>query len=99
MISMAVAAIATCSFAHTTNQTNPSAATEIAVQQDKVEVKPDELPEGVKATLAAAPYNEWNVEKAYLVPGENESNYFEISFSKGEEKATAKFDQEGKVIE
>ncbi len=100
MISMAVAMIAAFSFANASasnNMINP--AIEVRAAQDKVEVKPEDLPEPVKATLAAAPYNEWKVEKAYSVPGENETTHFEISLSKGEDTATVKLDKDGKVIQ
>lgn len=98
MISMAVAMLATFGIANASANNN-TPATVMSVSQDKVEVKPEELPDAVKATLAAAPYNEWKVEKAYLVPGENESSHFEISLSKGEEVSTVKLDSDGKVIE
>jgi hypothetical protein len=88
MISMAVAMLATFSYANATNTVKYNPAASIAVNQDKVEVKPEDLPEAVKATLAAAPYNEWKVEKAFLVPGEE-----------GEDTAIVKLDGEGKVVE
>lgn len=97
IMSLAVASIATLSFAHTPD--NNTAPTVISQSQDKVEVKPEDLPEPVKATLAAAPYSEWKAEKAYLVPGENETKYYEINLSKGEETATVKLDKDGKVIQ
>lgn len=99
MISMSVALLATFSFANAAIQNSIAPATVITASQDKVEVKPEDLPEAVKTALAAAPYNEWKVEKAYLVPGENESKHFEISLSKGEEMNTVKLDKDGKVIE
>ncbi len=96
---MAVAMMAAFSFANATTNKMITPAIEIRTAQDKVEVKPEDLPEAVKATLAAAPYNEWKVEKAYSVPGENETTYFEISLSKGEDTATVNLDKDGKVIQ
>lgn len=97
MISMGVALLATFTFANA-NSIKHTPETVISVNQDKVEVKPEDLPEAVRATLGAAPYNEWKIEKAYQVPGENESQYFEINLSKGEETSTVKLDKDGKVI-
>lgn len=99
MISMAVAMIAAFSFTNASAHKMINPAIEVRNAQDKVEVKPEDLPEAVKATLAAAPYNEWKVEKAYSVPGENETTYFEVSLSKGEDTATVKLDKDGKVIQ
>lgn len=99
MFLMAAAFIATSTFANTSGIITGNPAATISASQDKVEVKPEDLPEAVKATLAAAPYNEWKVEKAFLVPGENETSHFEISLSKGEEVSAVKLDKDGKVIE
>lgn len=98
MISMAVAMLTTVGFANA-NIILDSPTASVKVYQEKVEVKPEELPEAVKTTLNAAPYNEWQVEKAYLVPGENGTSHFEINLIKGEDKSTVKLDNEGKVIE
>ncbi|MFA7472497.1 MAG: hypothetical protein WCY86_06315 [Spirosomataceae bacterium] len=99
MISMAVAMLTTVGFANATTNVDKNRVTVSSVTQDKVEVKPEELPEAVKATLNGAPYSEWKVEKAYLVPGENGTSHFEINVSKGEETSTIKLDNEGKVID
>jgi len=99
MISMGVAMMTAFSFANASANKLNTPATEIRAAQDKVEVKPEDLPEAVKATLAAAPYNEWKVEKAYSVPGQNDTTYFEISLSKGEDTSTVNLDKDGKVIQ
>lgn len=96
---MAVAMLATFSFANASNSVNTQPASAVTISQDKVEVKKEDLPEAVKSTLSAAPYSEWKIEKAYMVPGENEKNHFEISLSKGEEISTVKLDKDGKVLD
>ena len=99
MISMAVAVIAAFSFTDVSAKNTAKPATEVRTVQDKVEVKPEDLPEAVKATLAASPYNEWKVEKAYSVPGANDTMYFEISLSNGNDTSTVKLDKDGKVVQ
>jgi hypothetical protein len=98
MVSMAVAMFTAVSFANATNiVSSPSAA--IVYNQEKTEIKPEELPDAVKSTLATEPYSEWQVQKAYVVRGEDGGQTFEAEVSKGEESQTIRFDQEGKVIE
>ena len=96
---MVVAMIAAFSFTNASAKSAMKPAIEVHTVQDKVEVKPEDLPEAVKATLAAAPYNEWKVEKAYSVPGANDTTYFEISLSKGSDMSTVNLDKDGKVIQ
>ncbi len=81
-------------------QVNSAAVTQLSgTDQDKVEVKPEDLPEAVKTTLASEPYNEWKVEKAYAVTTEDGKSYYEINLSKGEETATVNLDKDGKKVE
>lgn len=98
MMSMAVALFASVSMANA-SAISTSSPFATVVNQEKVEIKPEELPDPVKAALAAEPYNAWQVQKAFQVPGENGANTYEVALVKGEETSTAKFDKDGKVIE
>lgn len=81
--------------ANTLNETN----TVISVTQEKVAVKPEDLPEAVKTTLAGDAFAGWEVTGAFLVTKEDKSQYFEIGLKKGEETATVNLDKDGKKVE
>ncbi len=67
--------------------------------QEKVAVKPEDLPEAVKTTLSGEAYTGWEVSGAFLVTKEDKSQYFEIAVKKGEETATVNLDKDGKKVE
>lgn len=67
--------------------------------QEKVAVKPEDLPEAVKTTLGGEAYTGWEVTGAFLVTKEDKSQYFEIAVKKGEETATVNLDKDGKKVE
>jgi hypothetical protein len=65
---------------------------------DKVSVRPEDLPEAVKSTLAGS-YSEWKVSSAFLVTKEDNSQYYEVNIKKGEESATVNLDKYGKKLD
>jgi hypothetical protein len=67
--------------------------------QEKVAVKPEDLPEAVKTALAGDAYKGWEVTGASLVTKEDKTQYFEIAVKKGEETATVNLDKDGKKVE
>jgi hypothetical protein len=71
----------------------------VASLQDKVAVKPEELPEAVKTALAGDAYKGWEVTGAYLVTKEDKSQYYEIAVKKGQETASINLDKDGKKVE
>jgi hypothetical protein len=73
--------------------------TVITVTQEKVAVKPEDLPEAVKTTLAGDAYAGWEVTGAFLVTKEDNAQHFEISLKKGEETSTVNLDKDGKKVE
>lgn len=77
----------------------PTAATIVYTQQEKVEVPVKDLPEAVKTTLATDAYSGWEVSKAYLVTGEDNVRYYQIDLIKGEETSSVNLDADGKKIE
>jgi hypothetical protein len=99
MFSMAVAILTSVSLANATPTFASITPASVTVDQEKVEVKPEELPDAVKATLAAEPYNAWQIQKAFLLPGENDTPVYEIALIKGEETSAVKLNKDGKVVE
>lgn len=71
----------------------------VTMEDEKVEIKPEDLPDAVKKTLASDAYKEWTVSKAYSVTTSEGKHFFEVDLLKGEEKATVKLDKDGKVLE
>ncbi|PWJ59570.1 hypothetical protein CLV98_102404 [Dyadobacter jejuensis] len=77
----------------------PVATETVSYMQDKVPVKPEDLPEAVKKTLGSDEYAGWEITTANLVTEEDQSQYFEVMVKKENQTAKIKLDQEGKVIE
>lgn len=69
------------------------------VTQDKVAVRPEDLPEPVKSTLANDGYADWKVAGAYLVTKENNTQYYEINLKKGDESSTVNLDKYGRKVD
>ena len=67
----------------------------VSVLEEKVKIKPEELPEAVKKALTADEYKGWTVANAYMY---KESLAYEVEVKKGEEMKTFKFDKEGKLL-
>jgi len=99
MISMLVIALTSSMIVNAAPVTSLKTTKQAILAQEKVEVKPDDLPQPVKATLGADPYSEWKVEKAYSVSNTDGVQYFEILLSKGEETTTVNLDRDGKRVE
>lgn len=70
----------------------------VQIQDEKKPVKVEELPDAVKAALAADDYKDWKAEKAFWVKPASGSEYYEIELKKGEEAKTVKLDKDGKVV-
>src|SRR5690606_10739580 len=65
------------------------------VQDEKVEIKTDELPEAVRTTLSTEEYKDWTIEKAYHI---KTHNHYEVKLKKGSESKSIKFDKDGNVV-
>lgn len=92
-------ALALVSFA-TVQAKNPAEPTIVVIGvQEKVAVKPEDLPEAVKTALAGDTYKGWEVTGAFLITKEDKTQYFEIAVKKGEETATVNLDKDGKKVE
>ena len=63
------------------------------VQDDKVKIKKEELPEAARNTLDGDAFKGWTIDNIYkLSNGE-----FEVELKKGVTSQTVKFDKDGKV--
>ncbi|MEO6684389.1 MAG: hypothetical protein ABIN24_00430 [Dyadobacter sp.] len=71
----------------------------ITVTQEKVSVKPDDLPSAVKATINSDAFAGWKVTTAYLVTNDDKTQYYDLSVKKGSESARVKLDKNGKNVE
>ncbi|WP_353717404.1 hypothetical protein [Dyadobacter sp. 676] len=70
----------------------------VNTEQSKVAVRPEDLPEAVKSTLAGS-YAEWKVTSAYLVTRDDNSQYYEVNIKRAEETSTLNLDKYGKKID
>lgn len=68
-------------------------------RQDKVAVRPDDLPEAVKNALSSDAYAGWQVTSAFLVTREDNSQYFEINAKKAEQTTVINMDKYGKKVD
>ena len=70
-----------------------------SVLQDKVAVRPDDLPEAVKNTLSSDAYAGWQVTSAFLITREDNSQYFEINAKKADQTTVINLDKYGKKVD
>jgi hypothetical protein len=87
------------SFAHVQANTLQQPGTLVTVTQEKVAVKPEDLPEAIKTTLSGDTYAGWQITTAFLVTKEDNSQFYEISLKKAEETSTVNLDKDGRKVE
>ena len=82
-------------------QSNPPRACSIVevMIQDKVSVKPEDLPQPIKTTLATDVYAGWEITEAFIITKEDKTQFFEISLKKGSETAKINLDKDGRKVE
>jgi hypothetical protein len=66
------------------------------VQDDKVRIEADQLPETVQTSLAADEYRGWMVDAAYFVKSKE---HYEVELKNGAESKTITFNKDGKKVE
>jgi len=64
-----------------------------AVQDDKVKIKREDLPEAARNTLDGDAFKGWTIENVYKL----NNGEFEVELKKGVSSQTVKFDKDGKV--
>ncbi|MFO7258398.1 MAG: hypothetical protein DIU61_011915 [Bacteroidota bacterium] len=67
-----------------------------ALEDEKMQIQPEELPDAVKAALNSEDYTGWQISAAYKYA---EKDIYEVELKKGEEVATVKFDKDGQKVE
>ncbi|WP_159472577.1 hypothetical protein [Dyadobacter sp. 3J3] len=67
--------------------------------QDKMSVKPEDLPEPIKSTLSAGAYAGWEITEAFLITKPDKTQYFEIIVKKGSEMSKINLDKDGRKVE
>jgi hypothetical protein len=85
-----VAFVSADAISYAINQT-PSAQ-----QDEKVKIKPEELPEAVKKALEMQDYRGWLVDAAYK---DTAKETYEVHLKNGAETKIVKFNKDGKKIE
>lgn len=80
------------------HETTTSADTKKSAKEDKVVVKPEDLPEGVKKTIKSDDFTGWTVKKAFLVTEGDNKQYYELQVAKGSESARVKLDKDGNNV-
>lgn len=95
MLSMAFLAVAGTVTVYANNKQDVAI---VKFQDERKEVKVEELPDAVKAALAGDDYKEWTAEKAFMVKPASGAEYYEIGLKKGDEMKTVKLDKDGKVV-
>lgn len=65
------------------------------VQDDRVKIKAEELPQTVKKSLEAEEYRGWLINSAYHIKSKDQ---FEVELKNGAETKTVTFDKEGKKV-
>lgn len=69
------------------------------VVQSKVSVRPEDLPQPIKTTLASDVYAGWDITEAFIITKEDKTQYFEISLKKGSETTKINLDKDGRKVE
>ena len=101
MKKLIVSAFALTVLSSVMQQSNPTMACSIVevMIQDKVSVKPEDLPQPIKTTLATDVYAGWEITEAFIITKEDKTQFFEISLKKGSETAKINLDKDGRKVE
>ncbi|WAC13755.1 hypothetical protein [Dyadobacter pollutisoli] len=75
-----------------------AATTQKTGKEEKVVVKPEDLPAGIKKTIQGEQFSGWKVEKAFLVTETDKTQYYELQVAKGKESARVKLDKDGNNV-
>ncbi|ACT91572.1 hypothetical protein [Dyadobacter fermentans] len=74
------------------------ATTQKAAKEEKVAVKTEDLPEGIKKTIKSDEFSGWTVKKAFLVTEPDKAQYYELQVANGSQSARVKLDKDGKNV-
>ena len=71
----------------------------VSLAQDKVAVKPENLPKAILDVIKSDDFKGWDVVSAFLITGEDQSQYYELNVKRGKENARVKLDKDGKNVD
>lgn len=97
---IAIAALATFSFASVGAQAAPEkleSSTAVVMNDDRKEIKYEELPEEVRNSFEDSQFSNWEVSKVHEVK-EVDSTRYEITISDGTQSGTIAYDEDGNMI-
>jgi hypothetical protein len=96
---IAIAALATFFFTtiHVQATHNPQEASIVIADDDRREIRYEELPEEVKTSFEDSQFNNWEVSKVYEVEEESFTIY-EITISDGTQSGTITYDKDGNML-
>jgi hypothetical protein len=80
----------------TTISANDNASVVSTMDDDKVKIKPEELPDAVKTALSAPDYTGWQISNAYKI---TDQDAYEVELKNGAEVKVVKFDKDGKIMQ
>lgn len=69
------------------------------IVQEKVAVKPENLPQGIQNVIKSDDFKGWEVTSAFLITGEDKSQYYELNVKRGKENARVKLDKDGRNVD
>jgi Flp pilus assembly protein CpaB len=75
-----------------------AATTQKTDKEEKVAVKVEDLPAGIKKTIQGEEFTGWTVKKAFLVTETDKTQYYELLVAKGSESARVKLDKNGNNV-
>lgn len=84
--------------AQTETKQETTTKTTTTSKEDKVAVKPEDLPEGIKKTIKGEEFSGWTVKKAFLVKEGAKTPYYELQVAKGSESARVRLDKDGNNV-
>lgn len=97
---IAVAALATFSFTTTYAQPTPADSQEalvIIADDDRREIKYEDLPEEVKVSFEDSQFSNWEISQVHEVEEENVTVY-EITIADGTQTGTLTYDEDGNML-
>ena len=69
------------------------------IMQEKVSVKPENLPDGIKKTVKGEAFSGWKIVSAFLITAADKTQYYELNVKNGSESARVKLDKDGNNVE
>lgn len=81
------------------NPNEGTALSHVTSVQDRVEVKPADLPEGIKSVIKSDDFKGWEVANAFLVTAADKTQYYELNVKRGKESARVKLDKNGNNVD